>query len=225
MRRKRLFVYLACMAIVFPIIVVTQTRLTKMKDDSWLEKSMSYLPQSKDLKPYLMGFHTVYASYLWIKTTLYFGEHNQGDKQFPWLISMVDMVTKLHPHFQPAYEFAGLMLPEHCNNIKAAHIILERGISHIREKPWKLPFYAGWMYHEKVHDKEMAARYLSRAGRHKGAPALYSLLAASLYRDVGLKNQGLAFLQSIYESVESPQSKKMIKKKIVSLIENEPDNP
>ncbi len=204
-------------AVVFASIFATQKKLTSLKGDQWLQERMSYLPQTETIKPYLLGFSSTYAHYLWIKTILYFGTHYESDKDYAWLVNMVDMVTRLNPYFYPAYEFAGVMLPAHSNNPDAARIILNRGITHLGNDRYSLPFYLGWIYYDKYDNPQEAALYLSLASRYKNAPPFYSGLAATLYNKAGKKDLAMEFLYSAYYSSENPAVKKTIEKKIVEL--------
>ncbi len=206
----------AC-AVIYSTLFATQQKLTALKDKTWFKERMSYLPQTEKVKPFLLGFSSTYANYLWIKTMLYFGEHYESDKDYVWLVTMVDMVTRLNPYFYPAYEFAGVMLPTHLNNPDAARIILNRGITFLGSSKYSLPFYLGWMYYTKYDNPEEAARYLSLAAQSKNAPPFYAGLTATLYRDAGKKDLALEFLYSAYYSSENPAVKKTIKDKIEEL--------
>ncbi len=204
-------------AVIYSTLFATQQKLTALKDKTWLKERMSYLPQTEKVKSYLLGFSSTYANYLWIKTILYFGEHYESDKDYVWLVTMVDMVTRLNPYFYPAYEFAGVMLPAHLNDLDVARIILNRGITYLGSSKSSLPFYLGWLYYDKYDNPEEAARYLSLAAQCKDAPPFYTGLAATLYRDAGKKDLALQFLYSAYYTSENPAVKKTVKNKIEKL--------
>ena len=181
------------------------------------QKRLTALPQTEAIKPYLLGFSSTYANYLWIRTMLYFGTHVETDRDYIWLTTMLDMVTRLNPYYYPAYEFAGVMLPAHSGESDAARIILNRGISYLGDTKYSLPFYLGWIYYDTYNDPEEAARYLILASRNEKAPPFYSGLAATLYTKAGKKDLALEFLYSAYYSSENPAVKKTVKEKIVSL--------
>ena len=115
--------------------------------------NMTYLPTTDAIKPWLLGFHATYAEFLWIKTVLYFGSHSTGDHDFRYLVAMLDIVTKLNPGFFPAYEFAGLILPEVCHNYTESRIILERGLRESENVRYKIPFYLSMIYYSHYQDK------------------------------------------------------------------------
>ena len=200
---------------VWCMIVFSQNRLTALRRQNSAPSSMAYVPQTEKIKPFLLGFHTAYADYLWIKTTLYFGSHFMTDKQYPWLIHMVDLVTRLNPHCYPAYEFAGLMLPDVCKNPNAARIILERGVSSNVERKWKLYYYLGMLYYLYYNDREMAAAYIACAVTQKDSPGVrLAGVAAAMFKKAGKPEQGREFLALVYSLSENPEVKRYIRAKM-----------
>lgn len=216
-RGLSILLFVLAFGVIYTSIFATQQKLTGIKNDEWLKERMTYLPESNTLQPYLLGFSTTYANYLWIRTILYFGEHYDTDKDYTWLVTMVDMVTRLNPYFYPAYEFAGVMLPSFSNDPDAARIILNRGISYLGDTKYSLPFYLGWLYYDKYDDYEQAAQYLTLAAHNKSAPPFYTALAASFYANAGKKDYALQFLYTAYYSSENPAVKKTVKDKIAAL--------
>jgi tetratricopeptide (TPR) repeat protein len=214
---RRLVAVLAALLLLAAIGMLQRT-LTGAKDPSWFKESLTYLPQSERLKPYLLGYETTFANYLWIRTVLYFGHHYQTDNDYSWLISMVDMVTRLNPQFYPAYEFAGLMLPEYCHSAGASRVILERGISSITEKRWKLLYYLSWLYYREYGDRLRAAECLERAAHEEEIPPLLVGLAATYYSGAGDHERGVQFLQTMYRTTENPQVKRYVEHKLQAYV-------
>jgi hypothetical protein len=200
---------------VWSLIVLSQNRLTRTRLDYYAPSSMAYVPQTEKIKPFLMGFSSVYADYLWIRTTLYFGSHFMTDRQYPWLVHMVDFVTRLNPNFYPAYEFAGLMIPDVCHDPDAARVILERGISSNLEKKWKLLYYLGMVYYLYYDDKKSAASCFARAATLQNAP-VYKLagIAATMFKKAGAPEEGREFLEFIFVTSENPEVKRYIGDKL-----------
>jgi hypothetical protein len=172
---------------------------------------MAYLPQSDKISPWFLGFKTAFADFLWIKTTLYFGGHLLDDKQYPWLIDMVDMVTRLNPHFYPAYEFAGLLLPEVCKNPMAGEILLQRGVCASVPKKWKLYFYLGMLYYKYYGDYKTAALYLATAAQLPQAPTskLLGIATAMISKAHSVKTTE-AFEYLLYSTSENPEVRRYL---------------
>jgi hypothetical protein len=215
-RACRIVVGVAVIALLFGIGAIQQ-HLTTAKDASWRIERMSYLPQTDRLKPLLLGFDATYAGYLWIRTMLYFGSHAEDDNDFTWLTTMVDMVTRLNPDFYPAYEFAGLMLPNFAHNPDAARIILNRGINAISVKKYRLYFYLGWLYYNSYHDYKSAAEYLSVAARCTDAPPYVAGVVATFFQKAGRVDMAQEFLQSLYQTTENPAVRQTIGRKLAGM--------
>ena len=200
-----------CVVILWVMVLNTQNRLTAIRSKLWAPSSMALVPQSEKIRPYLLGFHTVYADYLWIRTTLYFGSHFLTDQQYEWLVHMVDLVTKLNPNFYPAYEFAGLMIPDICGDPEAARVILERGVSSTVERKWKLYYYLGMIYYRYYDDRQTAASYIARAASQPNSPG-YKMagIAAMLFKKAGAPEEGREFLEALYAASENPEVKRYI---------------
>jgi hypothetical protein len=207
-------VLLAC---AFFAIVRTQDRLTSIKTSEWFESRLTYLPESDVVEPFLLGFGTTFANYLWIKTILYFGTHYITDRGFPWLVHMVDMVTRLNPLFYPAYEFAGLILPDLCNDPGAGRVILERGIGVFGRTRWELWFYAGMIQYAAYDDFVRAAQYFVNASRIPGTHSRkLASLAVGFLRQTSREDQAHEVLSLVYETVEDPSVKRRIAEKLAA---------
>ena len=200
--------------LILSIIAPVQDRLTSEKDSKWFQDRMSYLASSDRVEPFLLGFSTTYANYIWIKTMLYFGSHYEKDKDYQWLASMVDIVTRLNPYFYPAYEFAGVMLPQESGDPDAALIILNRGMTYIGGKRFSIPFYISWLYNNQLNDPQLAADFLTIAAHNPKAPAFYTAFAASLYSKADKKDIAIKYLMSAYYSSENPAVKETIINKL-----------
>jgi hypothetical protein len=196
-------------------IVALQNRLTIEKARFRVSASMSYLPSSEKLKPFFLGFHTAFADFLWIKTTIYFGSHSMSDNRYLYLVQMLDMVTRFNPHFYPAYEFAGLLLPQVADNLDAAKIILQRGISADVEKKWKLFFYLGMLYHRYDGDDYAAAYFIASATQQPGAPIQkLAGLAATLYEKTAGVSKAEKYLNIMYAMSENPEVRRYLEQKM-----------
>jgi hypothetical protein len=208
-RRTAPFATLAIIALVWCMIAFSQSRLTGIRLKNPAPSSMAFIPQTEKIKPFLMGFHTVLADYLWIRTTLYFGSHALTDKHYPWLIHMVDLVTRLNPRCYPAYEFAGLMIPDVCKNPGAARVILERGVSANIDESWKLYYYLGMIYYRYYDDRKMAGTYLACAVTRKNSPGIgLAGIAAAMFKKAGRPGEGRDFLELVYSLSENPEVKR-----------------
>ena len=214
-RTARIGTWVIVVAGLLGAVAAVQERVSAFKSPRWLKERMSYLPRSEAIEPYLLGFSTTFANYLWIRTTLYFGSHYASDRDFPWLVQMVDMVTELNPYFYPAYEFAGLLVPRYGHNPDAARAILARGITYLGDRRWNLYFYMGMVYYLDYDDKRTAADYFAMGARLP-SPHQHKLvrLAASFYRQSGAEHGARDFLQMVYRSVEDPMVRRVVAERL-----------
>lgn len=202
-------------------IVALQRDLRDSTGNDWKQESMTYLPRGDRIKPWLLGFETTVAHYLWIKTILYFGGHRMTDQNYRWLVSMIDGVTRLCPWFYPAYEFAGLMVPEVCNDPEAARVILERGLATLGATRWNIAFYLGTIYLKYYDDRKTAGEYMARAALTPGAPrARLSAMANTFYSQAGSPLEGLQFLMFSYKTSTNPDVRRHLAEKIMALRED-----
>jgi hypothetical protein len=214
--RKKLVVFSLIVTLISGIIAF-QAKLTSIQGINWKKESITYLPANERVKGVLLGFETTAANYLWIRSVLYFGDHYITDQNYEYLINMVDMVTRLNPHFYPAYEFAGLMIPDLCNNPGAARVILERGIFYLGAKRWNPAFYLGMIYYKYYGDRKQAAYYFALAAQAKGAPVKkLASLASLFYNQTGNRRESLSFLSFLYETSESFDVRNYLLNKLTS---------
>jgi hypothetical protein len=202
-------------------IVAANIRLSSIRGSGTGLESMAYLPGSERVKPFMLGFNTTYAHYIWISAMIYFGDHFESDRQFKWLTQMIDMITRLHPHFQEAYEFAGLMIPDYCHNPDAARVILERGMNTLGGTRWNIPFYLGMLYSRYYNDPERAALCMTLAAQ---APSEHSgklaRLAAHFYQSAGRGDEAMDVLLFLRETSENPEVRRHIEGKIEEMMVN-----
>lgn len=213
MKRKIVIIILtvAIMAGIFKL----QNFLHSKTSNTWKQESFSYLPDNKRIGDYMLGFKTTVSHYLWIRTVIYFGGHYTGDKQFAWIVNMLDIITKLNPNFYPAYEFAGVLLPDITNNPDASRILLERGLANCKTKQWNIAFQMGMLYYKHYKDNYTAARYIELASKASDAPVTkLAGVAATFYKNSGNSDYGLGYLKFMYETSDNPEVKRHLLIKI-----------
>ncbi len=184
------------------------------------QERMTGVITSPEVRPFMLGYHTVVADYLWIRTMLYFGEHySSGD--LPWMKQMLSSVVMLNPGFFPPYEFAGIMMPDLTGDYDFSRSTVSHGIGRVKHGEERLMFYLAYINYTHYKDYARAADLLSYAATADYAPPFWGRFAASLYRDAGQSDQGLKFLYALYESTESPQMKEQLEIKIREMLEEQ----
>lgn len=215
MTRIVIFVFLATVSVG---IFFFQNQLSGYGGQKIREDRITIIPKDERIKAGLLGFETTFSHILWIRTVLYFGSHYSTDKNYTWMVKMVDLVTRLNPQFYPAYEFAGVMLPELCNNPDAARVILERGLFHIGDKKWNVPFYLSLLYYKYYDQQKIAADYMALASRVKEAPAdKLAAIASAMYARAGFRRSAEEILILTYQASENPEVRSHLASKISQL--------
>jgi hypothetical protein len=154
---------------------------------AWLDRvpardpaaDLVYLPDAKLLRPLVLGYDNVLADVVWFRTISYFGEHYQGDRLYPWLAAMCDLVTDLDPRAEHVYRFGGLMLPWEAGEVDAGIQLLEKGIG-VFPDSWTLHYYAGVVRYLFKQDYGGATEALHHAAALPDAPPAVARFAALL---------------------------------------------
>ncbi|MDR0304308.1 MAG: hypothetical protein LBH98_06020 [Chitinispirillales bacterium] len=217
----RIITIIVIIAILWVGIYLSSIPLSAEKSkDFWVKERATAVISSPEIIPYLLGFETVFADYLWIKTILYTGENMTGDNNGEWLRSMIEAVNMLNPPFYPSYEFAALMLPNITDDWEASRLILENGIPHVSgSKERFMYFYLGWIYYTRYRDYERAADLFAYSAKYSQSPAHWARLSATALSNAGKTRQAIEFLQDLYESSDDPQVRKKLLEKINLLYE------
>jgi len=143
-----------------------------------------YLPKAEYLRLMSLGYNNVLADILWFRTISYFGQHFRGDRTYPWLAHMCDLVTDLDPRAQHVYRFAGMILPWEAGQADAGIRLLEKGIVAFPDS-WLLHYWLGFSYYFFKDDFDAATRYLKVAAQlpdaHPAAADLAARLASKRY--------------------------------------------
>lgn len=163
-----------------------------------------YVSSPEALRRASLGFTGLFADVYWIRTTVYFGENFEQQRQtnevfdvgrLRLLKPMLALVTDLDPHHIAAYRFGGFFLQY--ENADEAIEFIERGI---RNNPgeWRLYQDLGFAYWRRGKFKEAAQAY-SRGGNLPGAPAWMQPLAATLLIKGGDRDTAQQVFLRLYE--------------------------
>src|SRR3990172_10229955 len=125
MRREGLaiatFLTVSLLGSVFLAVWLDGRRAHATPGQEWL-----FLPDSRHLKPALLGFHGVAADLLWIQIVQYVGAHVETDMKFPQLTKALELATSLDPPFLEPYRFGGLYVLYLARQPEAGVSLLEK---------------------------------------------------------------------------------------------------
>lgn len=158
-----------------------------------------YLPDIRFLRFASLGYRNALADVLWFRTINYFGKHFHGDRLYPWLARMCDIVTDLDPGAEHVYRFAGFILPWEAQLPDEGIRMLEKGVRQFPDS-WQLTFYLGFSRFYFKDDVEGALPYVKHAATLPDAHPFVARFAATLYSQQHGPETAREFLEELRDS-------------------------
>jgi len=145
------------------------------------------------------SFRTSIADAYYLNMVQYYGEHVSGDGRLDSLPQMVDLVTRLSPHFTRAQMFGAFALID-AGRPDAGYETLKRGF---KENPgdWHFPAYLGFFAYRYGKGKIMtlaAARWYEKAAAIPGSPGYLPRIAAALTGKGGEEKKAVVMWGQVY---------------------------
>jgi hypothetical protein len=200
---RRAVPQLAGLLVLAATVAWTGTRLDQRRAAGPASDELVYLPDAARLRPLALGYDNVLADLIWFRTIDYFGTHYGGDRTYPWLAAMCDLVTDLDPRAKHVYRFAALVLPWEAHDPDAAIRLLEKGTRAL-PTAWVLAYHLGVIHYLFKGDVDAAATHLTHAARQPGAPGYVARFAAILQT----KHQGAQTTIAILEQMRGQATSK-----------------
>ena len=145
------------------------------------------------------SFRTSIADAYYLSMVQYYGEHVNGDGRLDSLPQMVDLVTRLSPHFTRPYLFGAFGLMD-AGRPDVSYKILRRGFA-ANPGNWRFPSYLGFFAYAFATNKDkdrIAADWYSKAAAIPGSPAYLKRLAAVLLGKGGETEKAVLLWGQIY---------------------------
>lgn len=178
------------------------------------------LPKFEFIKIASLGYDSVVADWLWLRSIALFGARKADPATYPVLYQMIDLTTDIEPRLRIAYLFGATLLTFYSEHIDWSNALLEKAIVAFPQD-WWFYFNLGFNHFYFLGDPKTAADDISRAATLPGHPPYLERLAASLYASAGHLESALQFLQQIYEASESEELRERILQKMRDLQEGE----
>jgi len=205
--------FVAILIALSAVIAVTAPRLDRRSPSG--EEPLVYLPKAEYLRPLSLGYELVLADVLWFRTISYFGKHFRGDRLYPWLAHMCNLVTDLDPRAERVYRFGGMILPWEAGQADAGIELLEKGIKVLPES-WLLHYWVGFNYYFFKNDLASAVEHMRRAAVLPGAHANAARFAAVLAAEHRGPETALRFLNEMHRQVDSEEMREVVNEHIAS---------
>lgn len=196
-------------------LVATTARSQAFRYRHYLQESL-YLPSGEFLDEIALGYKQVVADLVWFSAIQYYGEYRRGDHSLAYFKGLMDIVSRLDPHFVFAYIFAAWVVSEDLGDFKEGTQILKRGMAN-NPTSWELPFEIGFLNFTHQVDYEIAARYIELASRMPNAPEQARRLAAFVYTRAGEAGASVRLWEAYKEYTDNPYLKAMAERYIEKL--------
>jgi hypothetical protein len=210
------------LAVVFVACVVVVVGYQATRPAKGASSPRVFVPSAKFFTDFSPSFRTTIADAYWLKTVQYYGEHVSGDRKFDSLWPMLDLVTRLSPHFVRAYRFGAFALLD-AGRADLAYELLERGHT-ANPGEWSLLTHLGFfMYNYGSSDDKavIAAGWYQQASRLPGAPAWVGRVAARLLTKGGERQKAAMQWAQVY-GVGDQYSRKQAIDSIDGLLSKDP---
>lgn len=160
------------------------------------------------------------ADMLWMRACYYFGQHALTDRQYPYLLDLLDLITDLAPNWIDPYLFGGLVLPTEANAVDEGMNLIEKGLLH-HPNNWELWFFKGYYLWKSYEDFEGAAEAIHKASVSPGAPVYLANLSATFATKAGKKELAIRFLREALNHMTDSQQRWIIERKIEEILKND----
>ncbi len=151
------------------------------------------------------------ADAYWLYTIQYYGEHVNSDHRLDSLPAMLDLVTRLSPHFRQAYFFGAFALLD-ARRADLGYELLKRGYAQ-NPRDWHFPFYLGFFVYtfaQGAHKDQIAAQYYEQAAKLPGHLPSVPRLAAALYQKGHEREKAMMMWAQVYGQGDKYSRKKAI---------------
>src|SRR3989442_14127152 len=184
------------------LAVLVQTQIEAIRRSSGAHPLL-YLPSGKYLRVMALGFDGLLADVLYLWSIQYYGNYDIRDR-YDYLEHIYDQViTELDPHYLDPYLIGARMMTTEARQPEMALRLLDKGVVH-NPGQWIMPFEAGFLCYNDLHDYKRAAGYFEKALRVPGVHPLVRRLYAEMYDRAGDKRTSLKEWLEIYQTSDDP---------------------
>lgn len=213
MMKKKKSIKILIVLLLFGSMLVTQIRVQQLRSGERVRDRIFLVPSIPALKVMSLGFKSLVADILWLRSIQYFGGwYSQMNKQPQGFIHLMDAIVALDPRFISAYEFGSFGISEGLGNFDAAVDLLVRGAEMNKDNPeaWRLMYDAGFIrfYNQQMYDE--AKELISRASKMPSADPFVERTIAYIDSVAGRLGLAKAKYLQIYQDPDNTDAVKQI---------------
>jgi hypothetical protein len=191
---RRVLLVLTFVVCVLVVVAYQATRPAKVDSSPRV-----FVPSAQFFEDFSPSFRTTIADAYWLRTVQYYGEHVSGDRKFDSLWPMLDLVTRLSPHFLRAYRFGAFALLD-AGRPDLGYELLKRGHG-ANPDDWHMLTNMGifiYQYGSNADKDVLAAEWYQKASELPGAPDWVARAAARLLMKGGERQKAAMQWAQVY---------------------------
>lgn len=184
------------------LAVLVQARIEGSRRSSAVHPLL-YLPSGKYLKVMALGFEGLLADVLYLWSIQYYGNYDIKDRYNYLQHIYGQVITELDPQYLDPYLVGAMIMTVEARDPEMALRLLDKGAEN-NPREWIMPFEAGFLCYNDLHDYPRAASYFKKAIDIPRAHPLVRRLYAEMYNRAGDKRTSLREWSEIYRTSDDP---------------------
>jgi hypothetical protein len=187
------------LALVVALCIAAVIGFQVTRQRSGLGNPRVFVPSPRFYQKLAGPFAVPVADAYWLYTIQYYGEHVNSDRRLDSLPALLDLVTRLSPHFRQAYFFGSFALLD-ARRADLGYQLLKRGYAE-NPRDWHFPFYLGFFVYTFArgeHKDQIAAQYYQQAAQLPGHLPSVPRLAAALYQRGHEREKAMMMWAQVY---------------------------
>ena len=187
-------------------------------EDKGLDEDVVFVPLNTSIMrlispadPHLL------ADFLWMRTAYYFGRHALTNREYPYLLHLLDLITDLSPEWELPYFFGAVILPTEADELEDGFYLIEKGLKYHPDN-WRLWFFKGFYLWKSRGDILSAAHALHTASLLPDAPVYLGRLSATFATRAGRQELAMRFIEEALQNVQDPVQQKILLEKLREVI-------
>ena len=186
-----------------------------------LNNDVIYIPLDSSFIKLLSPADPSFVSDLiWMRAAYYFGYHALSDRQYPYLVHLLDIITDLSPKWDYPYTFGAALLPTEAESAEEGYYIIDKGIRQFPDD-WQLWFFKGYYQWQIDNNLLEAAETLRHASLLPGAPTYLVRLPSTLATRAGQRELAVRFIHESLKQVKDEKQKQVLLEKLQEMVTHE----
>src|SRR5437867_5847521 len=177
-------------------------RVERLREANAPGHHLLYLPSGRYLEAVTFGYEGLVADLVYIWSIQYYSNYQIQDR-YTYLDQVYRrVIAELDPHFLDPYLVGSMIMSVEAGRDDLAMLLLKEGME---KNPgvWILPFQAGFLCYNKLHDYACARDFFQQALRDPEAPAPVRRLYAEMYNRLGDRRTSLKYWAEIHDTADS----------------------